>query len=35
MVNHLASLLKIAAGIAPHQAFIGRIHHNHWTPEEP
>lgn len=25
-VNHLASLLKIAAGVPPHEAFIGRIH---------
>lgn len=26
MVNHIASLLKIAAGQSPEQAFIGRIH---------
>jgi hypothetical protein len=26
MVNHLTSLLKIAAGVAPEEAFIGRIH---------
>jgi hypothetical protein len=32
VVNHLASLLKIVAGYAPDQAFIGRIHHEDWTP---
>ena len=26
LVNHLASLIKIAAGIDPNEAFIGRIH---------
>lgn len=26
MVNHLASLVKIAAGVPPREAFIGRIH---------
>ncbi len=26
VVNHLASLIKIAAGVPPSQAFIGRIH---------
>jgi hypothetical protein len=26
VVNHLASLIKIAAGVPPHEAFIGRIH---------
>jgi hypothetical protein len=34
VVNHLASLLKIAAGQSPDQAFIGRIHHNSWRPEQ-
>jgi hypothetical protein len=33
MVNHAASLLKIAAGQSPQQAFIGRIHHDRWEPE--
>jgi hypothetical protein len=33
MVNHIASLLKIAAGQAPAQAFIGRIHNDDWQPE--
>jgi hypothetical protein len=33
VVNHLASLLKIAAGQPPQQAFIGRIHHDRWQPE--
>lgn len=34
VVNHLTSLLKIAAGSAPHEAFIGRIHHNEWEPRQ-
>jgi hypothetical protein len=33
IVNHLVSLLKIAAGQSPQQAFIGRIHHDDWQPE--
>ena len=33
MVNHVASLLKVAAGQRPRQAFIGRIHHGRWQPE--
>jgi hypothetical protein len=33
MVNHIISLLKIAAGQTPQQAFIGRIHNQPWTPE--
>lgn len=33
VVNHLASLLKIAAGQSPQRAFIGRIHHDDWRPE--
>jgi hypothetical protein len=33
VVNHLASLLKVAAGHSPHEAFIGRIHHDDWQPE--
>lgn len=33
MVNHLVSLLKIAAGQSPQQAFIGRIHNDQWQPE--
>jgi hypothetical protein len=33
VVNHVASLLKIAAGQSPAQAFIGRIHHDDWEPE--
>jgi hypothetical protein len=34
VVNHLLSLVKIAAGAPPHQAFIGRIHHEAWRPEQ-
>lgn len=34
MVNHVASLLKIAAGQSPQQAFIGRIHNDAWQPHE-
>jgi len=34
VVNHVASLLKIAAGQPPAQAFIGRIHHGDWQPED-
>jgi hypothetical protein len=33
MVNHIASLLKIAAGQRPGEAFIGRVHHRRWEPE--
>ncbi|HWQ13803.1 MAG TPA: hypothetical protein VNL77_13465 [Roseiflexaceae bacterium] len=33
VVNHLASLLKVAAGQRPEQAFIGRIHHEAWRPD--
>jgi hypothetical protein len=33
VVNHLASLLKIAAGQPPRQAFVGRIHDEQWRPE--
>ncbi|HMP42174.1 MAG TPA: hypothetical protein PKA05_17480, partial [Roseiflexaceae bacterium] len=33
LVNHLASLLKIAAGIPPQAAFIGRDHHQPWSPQ--
>jgi hypothetical protein len=33
VVNHVASLLKIAAGARPEEAFIGRIHHEAWEPE--
>jgi hypothetical protein len=33
VVNHVASLLKIAAGQSSAQAFIGRIHHDDWEPE--
>src|SRR5262245_15468226 len=33
VVNHVASLLKIAAGQPPAQAFIGRVHYDHWEPE--
>jgi hypothetical protein len=33
VVNHVASLLKIAAGQPPARAFIGRIHHDDWEPE--
>jgi hypothetical protein len=33
MVNHVASLLKIAAGEPPARAFIGRIHNDDWRPE--
>lgn len=33
VVNHLASLLKIAAGQSPQRAFIGRIHNDDWRPE--
>ena len=33
VVNHLASLLKIAAGQPPQQAFIGRVHGDDWRPE--
>jgi hypothetical protein len=33
VVNHVASLLKVAAGQSPSQAFIGRIHHDRWEPE--
>ncbi len=33
MANHVASLLKVAAGQRPRQAFIGRIHHKRWQPE--
>jgi hypothetical protein len=33
VVNHVASLLKIAAGQSPDQAFIGRVHHDPWQPE--
>jgi hypothetical protein len=32
VINHLASLLKIAAGQPPQQAFIGRVHHDDWQP---
>ncbi len=32
MVNHIGSLLKIAAGQRPEAAFIGRIHHRAWQP---
>jgi hypothetical protein len=32
VVNHIASLLKIAAGQPPHEAFIGRIHNDDWQP---
>jgi hypothetical protein len=32
VVNHVASLLKIIAGMAPNQAFIGRIDHGAWHP---
>ncbi len=34
VVNHIASLLKIAAGQSPRQAFIGRIHNRAWRPED-
>jgi hypothetical protein len=34
VVNHIASLLKIAAGQSPSQAFIGRIHSRAWRPED-
>ncbi len=34
VVNHIASLLKIAAGQSPRQAFIGRIHNQAWRPED-
>src|SRR5262249_8614234 len=33
VVNHLLSLFKIMAGQFPRQAFIGRIHDDHWEPE--
>jgi hypothetical protein len=33
VVNHVVSLLKIAAGHAPEAAFIGRIHHEAWEAE--
>jgi hypothetical protein len=33
MVTHLASLLKVAAGQSPREAFIGRVHHERWQPE--
>jgi hypothetical protein len=33
VVNHLASLLKVAAGQPPQRAFIGRIHYDDWRPE--
>jgi hypothetical protein len=33
VVNHVASLLKIAAGMPPHAAFIGRDHNRPWQPE--
>jgi hypothetical protein len=32
MVNHIASLLKVAAGQRPREAFIGRIHQRPWRP---
>jgi len=32
VVNHVASLLKIVTGVSPNKAFIGRIHHDDWTP---
>jgi hypothetical protein len=32
MVNHIASLLKVAAGLRPREAFIGRIHQKPWRP---
>jgi hypothetical protein len=34
VVNHLASLLKIAAGQRPERAFIGRIHYEEWRPDQ-
>jgi hypothetical protein len=33
VVNHVASLIKIIAGQAPADAFIGRIHTDNWRPE--
>jgi len=33
VVNHVASLLKIAAGMPPETAFIGRIHDGTWRPQ--
>lgn len=33
VINHLYSTLKIAAGMNPHEAFIGRIHAEAWKPE--
>ena len=32
MVNHVASLLKVMAGVRPANAFVGRIDHNPWEP---
>jgi hypothetical protein len=34
VVNHIASLLKVAAGRRPGEAFIGRAYHEPWHPEE-
>lgn len=33
VVNHTASLFKIAAGQIPQQAFIGRVHNRQWEPD--
>jgi hypothetical protein len=33
MINHITSLLKVAAGQKPGKAFIGRGHHTSWGPE--
>jgi len=32
VVNHLASLVKLAMGHRPEEAFIGKIHDQPWTP---
>ena len=32
VVNHLASLVKVAMGRPPHEAFIGKVHDEPWEP---
>jgi hypothetical protein len=34
VVNHVASLLKVASGQRPEQAFIGRVHDRPWEPAQ-
>ncbi|HYG77929.1 MAG TPA: hypothetical protein VEK08_23185 [Planctomycetota bacterium] len=32
VINHVYSILKVAEGAAPHEAFIGRVHDQQWRP---